>query len=41
VEALIQLGGGFAALFTPVNLAVLAIGLVLGMLVAVLPGSRW
>ena len=38
MEALLQLGGGFASLFTPVNLAVLAVGLVLGMLVAVLPG---
>src|SRR6187551_2462431 len=38
IEALAGLGGGFAAAFTPVNLLVLAIGLILGMLVAVLPG---
>jgi putative tricarboxylic transport membrane protein len=38
MDVLVQLGGGFASLATPVNLAVLAIGLVLGMLVAVLPG---
>src|SRR5689334_22305150 len=30
--------GGFAAIFTPANLLVMVIGLVLGMLVAVLPG---
>lgn len=33
-----HLAGGFASIFTPVNFAVMAIGLVLGMLVAVLPG---
>ena len=38
IEAFAGLGGGFAAILTPVNLMVLAIGLVLGMLVAVLPG---
>ena len=38
MDALVQLAGGFATLFTPVNLAVLGVGLVLGMLVAVLPG---
>jgi len=38
MEALTQLATGFGVLFTPVNLAVLAIGLVIGMLVAVLPG---
>lgn len=38
VESLAGLGGGFAAALTPVNLLVLAIGLILGMLVAVLPG---
>ena len=38
MELLAGLGGGFAAIFTPVNFMVLVIGLVLGMLVAVLPG---
>ena len=38
MEVLAGLGGGFAAILTPMNLLVLAIGLVLGMLVAVLPG---
>jgi putative tricarboxylic transport membrane protein len=38
VEILSLLATGFAHLFTPVNLMVLAVGLVLGMLVAVLPG---
>src|SRR5688572_13766721 len=38
MEALGHLAGGFAAIFTPTNLAVMVIGLVLGMLVAVLPG---
>jgi len=38
MDFLVGLGGGFAAIFTPVNFAVLVIGLVLGMLVAVLPG---
>jgi putative tricarboxylic transport membrane protein len=38
VETLANLAGGFASIFTPVNFAVLVIGLVLGMLVAVLPG---
>ena len=38
MESLAHLAGGFAAIFTPVNFAVLVIGLVLGMLVAVLPG---
>ena len=38
MEALAGLAGGFAAICTPVNFTVLVIGLVLGMLVAVLPG---
>jgi len=38
MESLTQLAAGFAGLFTPVNFAVLVIGLVIGMLVAVLPG---
>ena len=38
MEVLAQLGVGFAHVLTPVNLAVLFIGLVLGLLVAVLPG---
>src|SRR5688572_8060621 len=38
MEALAHLAIGFAGLFTPVNFAVLVIGLVVGMLVAVLPG---
>jgi putative tricarboxylic transport membrane protein len=38
VEHLTQLAAGFAQVLTPVNLAVLVIGLVLGLLVAVLPG---
>jgi putative tricarboxylic transport membrane protein len=38
VEILANLAGGFGHLFTPLNLLVLAVGLVLGMLVAVLPG---
>ena len=38
MEFLAGLGGGFAAILTPMNLMVLTIGLVLGMLVAVLPG---
>src|SRR3954469_5274398 len=38
MELLAGLAGGFAAACTPVNLLVLAIGLILGMLVAVLPG---
>ena len=38
MDFLAGLGGGFAAIFTPVNFMVLVIGLVLGMLVAVLPG---
>ena len=38
METLIQLAGGFASVFTPLNFAMLVIGLVLGMLVAVLPG---
>ncbi|MCC6212591.1 MAG: tripartite tricarboxylate transporter permease [Burkholderiales bacterium] len=37
-DLLVHLGGGFAAVLQPTNLAVLAIGLVLGLLVAVLPG---
>jgi putative tricarboxylic transport membrane protein len=38
LEVFPLLASGFGHLFTPVNLAVLAVGLVLGMLVAVLPG---
>ena len=38
METLTQLAGGFASVFTPLNFIVLVIGLVLGMLVAVLPG---
>jgi putative tricarboxylic transport membrane protein len=38
METLAHLAAGFGAIFTPVNFAVLVIGLVLGMLVAVLPG---
>lgn len=38
MEVLSQLGVGFAQVLTPVNLIVLLIGLVLGLLVAVLPG---
>jgi putative tricarboxylic transport membrane protein len=38
MEALAQLGTGFAGLLTPVNFGVLVLGLVIGMLVAVLPG---
>jgi putative tricarboxylic transport membrane protein len=38
LDVLAQLGGGFVALLAPLNLAMLAIGLVLGLLVAVLPG---
>jgi putative tricarboxylic transport membrane protein len=38
MDILTNLFGGFGAIFTPVNLLVMVIGLVLGMLVAVLPG---
>lgn len=38
LEALVHLAGGFADVLQPVNLMVLALGLVLGLLVAVLPG---
>jgi putative tricarboxylic transport membrane protein len=38
MEVLSLLAAGFAQVLTPVNLAVLAIGLVLGLVVAVLPG---
>ncbi len=38
MDALSGLAGGFASIFTPVNFMVLWIGLILGMLVAVLPG---
>jgi putative tricarboxylic transport membrane protein len=38
MEVLSQLGAGFVQVLTPVNLAVLVIGLVLGLVVAVLPG---
>ena len=38
LDALAHLAGGFAEVLQPVNLMVLALGLVLGLLVAVLPG---
>ena len=38
MEVLGHLAGGFASVFTPANLLVITIGLVLGMLIAVLPG---
>lgn len=38
LDALAHLAGGFADVLQPVNLMVLALGLVLGLLVAVLPG---
>ena len=38
MDTLAQLAAGFGHVLTPVNLVVLAIGLVLGLLVAVLPG---
>jgi putative tricarboxylic transport membrane protein len=38
VEILHQLGGGFVSCFTPINFIALVVGLVAGMLVAVLPG---
>ena len=38
VDVLLHLGQGFLTVFQPVNLMVLCIGLVLGLLVAVLPG---
>lgn len=38
LEIVQQLGGGFASCFTPINFAALVVGLVAGMLVAVLPG---
>lgn len=38
MDVITHLAAGFGVIFTPVNLLVLVIGLVLGMLVAVLPG---
>lgn len=38
MDALLHLGTGLGAIFAPANFAAMAIGLVLGMLVAVLPG---
>ena len=38
IEILQHLGGGFVSVFQPVNLLALFVGLVVGMLVAVLPG---
>jgi len=38
IETWLQLGAGIASIFTPTNFLAMAIGLVLGMLVAVLPG---
>jgi putative tricarboxylic transport membrane protein len=38
MDVLLNLAGGVATVFAPLNLAVMLIGLVLGMLVAVLPG---
>ncbi len=37
-DVLLHLGQGFLTVFQPVNIFVLMIGLVLGLLVAVLPG---
>jgi len=38
MELLAQLATGFGIVFQPVNLVALAVGLVVGMIVAVLPG---
>ena len=38
MDIVLNLGAGLASVFSPINLLVLVIGLVLGMLVAVLPG---
>jgi len=38
IDILQQLGGGFISVFQPINLFALVVGLVVGMLVAVLPG---
>jgi putative tricarboxylic transport membrane protein len=38
MDALLALGGGMVAVFDPVNLLALVVGLLLGLLVAVLPG---
>ncbi len=38
IDTLQQLGGGFISVFQPINLFALVVGLVVGMLVAVLPG---
>jgi putative tricarboxylic transport membrane protein len=38
IEILEQLGGGFASCFAPINFIALVVGLIAGMLVAVLPG---
>jgi putative tricarboxylic transport membrane protein len=38
LDSLIQLGGGFLACMTPLNLAVLTIGIIVGLLIGVLPG---
>lgn len=38
MESFLHLVGGLGAIFTPLNFAVMLLGLVLGMLVAVLPG---
>lgn len=38
LETLVQLGHGFAACLTPLNLAMLTIGIVIGLLIGVLPG---
>ena len=38
IDVALQLGGGFLTVFEPVNLIALTVGLVVGMLVAVLPG---
>jgi putative tricarboxylic transport membrane protein len=38
LDTLVQLGGGFLSCLTPVNLAMLVVGIVVGLLVGVLPG---
>jgi len=38
MEIFLNLMAGLATIFTPINFLVMVIGLVLGMLVAVLPG---
>src|ERR671914_983737 len=38
LDTLVQLGGGFVACLAPINLAMLMLGIVIGLLVGVLPG---